>query len=65
MTIMDTTTDQIEFLNKNGRKVISVVNETGSVQIIGMQNIERLRKYLNELKDANYNMRDPFLHKEI
>lgn len=65
MTIMDVTTDKIEFLNKNGRKIISVANETGSIQIIGLENIEIIRKFLNELKETNYNMRDPFIHKKI
>lgn len=65
MAIMDITTDHIEYLNKNGRKIISVVNETGSIQIVGLQNIERLRSFLNELEKTNYNMRDPFLQTKI
>jgi len=43
MTIMKITTEQIEFFNKNGRKTISIVNETGSIQIVGLVNIERFR----------------------
>ncbi|BBI33932.1 hypothetical protein [Cohnella abietis] len=65
MTIMETTNDQIELLNKNGRKIISVTNETGGIQIVGLDNIEKLRIFLNDLKEANYNMRDPFLNKKI
>jgi len=62
---MDVTNDQIEFLNKNGRKIISVANETGSIQIIGLENIEKIQNFLNELKETNYNMRDPFIHIKI
>ncbi|OME78735.1 hypothetical protein BK120_23685 [Paenibacillus sp. FSL A5-0031] len=65
MTIMKITTDQIEFLNKKGRKIISIVNETGGIQIVGLENIEKLRNFLNELKETNYNLRNPFLHKNI
>lgn len=65
MTIMEITTDQIGFSNKNGKKIISIVNETGSIQIVGLQNIEKLRNFLNQLEEANYNMRDPFLQKEV
>lgn len=62
---MEPTTDQIELSNKNGRKIISISNELGSTQIVGLDNIERLRNFLNELHESNYNMRDPFLHKKI
>ncbi|OAB33074.1 hypothetical protein PMSM_16070 [Paenibacillus macquariensis subsp. macquariensis] len=49
------------FLDKNGINIISVANETGSIQIIGLENIEKIRNFLNELKEMNYNMRDPFI----
>ncbi|MFB6367763.1 hypothetical protein ACFCP7_27770 [Paenibacillus elgii] len=65
MTIMEPTSDQIELSNKSGRKTISIQNETGSIQIIGLDNIERLRTFLNEWHEANYNMRAPFLRKKI
>ncbi|WP_169810313.1 hypothetical protein [Paenibacillus macquariensis] len=48
-------------MDKNGINIISVANETGSIQIIGLENIEKIRNFLNELKEMNYNMRDPFI----
>lgn len=65
MTMMEPTTDQIELFNKDGRKIISINNKSGSIQIVGLDSIERLRNFLNELQLANYNMRDPFLNKKI
>ncbi|REE81568.1 hypothetical protein A8990_11894 [Paenibacillus taihuensis] len=65
MTIMQSTIDQVELLNLGGRKTITIQNATGSIQIVGLDNIERLREFLNELHSANYNMRDPFLNKKI
>lgn len=65
MTIKEITNEKIEFFNKNGRKNISIANETGSIQIVRLENIERLRNFLNELEETKYNMRDPFLQKKI
>jgi len=62
MTAKDPT---IELMNKGGRKTISISNETDSIQIVGLDHIERLRTFLNKLHEANYNMRDPFLQKKI
>lgn len=64
MTILKPTTDQIELSNKGARKIISIRNEVGSIQIVGLDNIERLRNFLNKLHESNYNIRDPFLRKK-